>query len=91
MHIKGLVGKRCLERNPKLFPELKNIITVICEVVNHWVSGYKFSTKHINHHRFQFFLCIIFNEFNLSVTNGRSYIVAPSRATYCPSKKRTRE
>ena len=62
--------------------------TFVCGQTNFWVSGYKHSTKHMNNVRFNFFLYIICNEFNIILTQGRVNIFDPLKSIHCPSKKR---
>ena len=88
MHIKGHVGLDCLKFNhPKHFPELSGTNTVVCEQTNFWASGYKHSTKHMNHIRFNFFLYIICNEFNIIMTQGRVNVFEPFKSVHINSKK----
>ena len=64
LHIKGHVA--CLDtHHPDLFPELADINTVVCEQVNFWLSKYKYILKHMNFYRYNFFLYVIFNEYNV--------------------------
>ena len=65
MHIKGHSEQWCLENcHPKLFPELDNVNTVVCEQTNFFVDNYKHILKYMNFLRFNFFLYIVLNEFN---------------------------
>lgn len=72
LHIKGHSQKWCTERcHPDLFPELENVNTVVCEQINFWLGKFKHIMKHMNIYRFNFFLFIILNEYNLIKLNGR--------------------
>ena len=65
MHIKGHVDPWCKANcDPQWFPDLKLINTQVCEQTNYWGNRYKFSLKYMNFLRYNFFLFIIFNEFN---------------------------
>jgi hypothetical protein len=65
LHIQGHVGKWCLDNcHPKLFPELDGYNTQVCEQLNSWLSKFKYILKHMSVYRYNFFLYIIFNEYN---------------------------
>ena len=70
LHITGHKGEDCKKYcHPNLFPEIKSINSVICESVNFKLSGYKYSVKHMNVYRFNFFLfllCDTMNKLNMS-------------------------
>lgn len=72
LHIKGHVGEFCHSHcHPDLFPELKELNTVVCEQKNFWLGRYKYSLKHMNSYRYNFFLYIICDEYNnLNITNS---------------------
>ena len=53
-----------------MFPEIKSINSVICESVNFKLSGYKYSVKHMNVYRFNFFLFLFWDTMNkLNMSN----------------------
>ena len=65
LHIQGHIDEECLNScNPKLFPELKDVNTVVCEQVNYWLRHFKHIVKHMNFYRFNFFLYIILDLYN---------------------------
>ncbi len=78
LHIKGHIGEECKRRNhPNNFPDLDGVVTIICEVINSWASSFKHNTKHMNAIHFNFFLFIIFNEFNKIKSEGRIKLCEP--------------
>ena len=59
------MGKWCLENcHPKLFLELDGYNTQVSEQLNSWLSKFKDSLKYMSVYRYNFFLYIIFNEYN---------------------------
>ena len=79
------------ECDPKLFPELKTVNTVICEQINYWLGKYKFIMKHMNVFRFNFFLYIISNEYNKIKVNGKFNNINVFKLEQTNSKKRKYE
>ena len=73
---------------PDKFPELEEENTVICEQINAWLNDYKHKMKHMNIHRFNFFLYIVLNEYNKIKTEGL-YELFNNQLSKFPSKKRT--
>ena len=72
LHIKGHTEKWCHENcSPYLFLELLDVKTVICEQINSWIGKYRYSMKHMNSHRFNFFLYILLNEYNKLKIDGK--------------------
>ena len=72
LHIQGHTETWCHENcHPRLFPELERINTVVCEQINFWLGGYKHIMKHMNEIRYNFYLYIIFNEYNNIKINGK--------------------
>jgi len=61
LHIKGHIGIDCKKYNhPINFPNLQGVVTVMCEVINSWASGFCHNTKHMNAIRFNFFYSLFF-------------------------------
>jgi hypothetical protein len=72
LHIRGHVGEVCLrECHPKLFPELDDKNTVVCEQANYFAGKYKYNVKHMNFVRYNFYLFIVFNTYNTIKIEGR--------------------
>ena len=66
LHIKNHTNENCHKyNNPYLFDDLININTVVCEETNFWLSRFKYIMKHMNKVRFNFFLYIICNAYNI--------------------------
>lgn len=65
MHIKGHTETWCLENcNPKIFPELDDINTQVCEQTNFWYGLYSSEFKYMNQAHFNFATFILCNERN---------------------------
>ena len=74
MHIKGHTEKWCHDNcHPKLFPQLKDANTMVCEQVNAWLKNYKFIVKYMNAERFNFYLYSLFNEYNKIKLSNKQY------------------
>jgi len=72
LHIQNHTDHNCRETcHPNLFPDLKNINTMVCEQINFWLSKYKFITKHMHITRFHLYIFIILNQYNQIKINGR--------------------
>jgi hypothetical protein len=68
LHIKGHVDPECFSTcHPRLFPELDDNNTVICEQVNYWLGNFKHIVKHMNFYRFNYFLLIILDLYNQAI------------------------
>ncbi len=66
LHIHNHVRADChLYYNANLYDELFKVNTVVCEEINFWLSGFKHCMKHMNATRFNFFLFIIMNTYNI--------------------------
>jgi len=73
MHIKGHTEKWCHDNcHPKLFPQLKDANTMVCEQVNAWLKNYKF-VKNMNAERLNFYLYSLFNEYNKIKLSNKQY------------------
>ena len=89
LHIQGHKENWCLKNcHPKLFPELNDVNTVICEQINYWLGSYKYMMKHMNVNRFNFFLYIILNEYNKLKINGKFNVLNPVPISKTLSTKR---
>ena len=87
LHIMGHTQSWCKDKcHPDLFPDLKNVNTMVCEQINFWLGRYKHILKHMNHSRFNFFLYIILNKYNELKCEG----IYNSTAQIDTSKKRKR-
>ncbi len=47
------------------YDKLFNINTVVCEQTNFWMRRFKYIMKHMNFQRFNFFMYIILNKYNM--------------------------
>ena len=74
MHFRGHVDSWCKQNcNPNDHNELKPINTVICEQINYWLGKYKFPMKCMNQVRYNFFLYIIFSNYNqINLNNNKN-------------------
>ena len=70
-HITGRKGEECLRNcHPNLFPELKNVNTVVVEQINFIFGKYKYSMRHMNNFRYYFFFYICADTHNeMLITN----------------------
>jgi len=76
LHIKGHKENWCLNNcHPDLFPEVKDVNTVICEQINYWLNNFKYILKHMNRERYVFFLSILLREFNTMKLEGKYNIL----------------
>ena len=65
LHIVGHSQTWCKDIcHPDLYPDLKEVNTMICEQINFWLGRFKFIMKHMNQSRFNFFLYLILNQYN---------------------------
>ena len=88
LHIKGHIGIDCKKYNHLInFPNLQGVVTVMCEVINSWASGFCHNTKHMNAIRFNFFLFIIFSEYNKIKLEGKVKICEPFTNGLLKNKK----
>ena len=72
LHIVGHPNVQCQTKfNPNNFPELKETNTVICEQINFILGKFKYIFKHMNFVRFNFFLYIILDAYNLIKIYGK--------------------
>lgn len=89
LHIQGHVGQWCLNNcHPKLFPELDGYNTQVCEQCNSWLSKFKYILKQMSSYRFNFYLYIIFNEYNLIKVNKKFVVHDSSTFDYTKGQKR---
>ena len=65
LHIHNHTRPICKEYSSEKHTELVDINSVVCEETNYWFGGYKHIMKHMNYVRFNFYLYIIFNCYNL--------------------------
>ena len=87
--MKGHTGKKCkLTNNPKLFPELDNINTQICQQINFWLGKFKYILKHKSVYPFNFFLFIIFDMYNQIKLEGIIDIADCIHFEKCDATKR---
>ncbi len=92
LHITGHTDHNCRKScHPDLFPDLKEINTVVVEQINFWVGRYKYMTKHMNYFRFNFFLFILFNQYNTLAAEGRFSLVEKLPETKQAIKRNIRE
>jgi len=71
LHIQGHKGNCLKTYHPKLFSQLDEANTIVCEQMNYRFGRYKFIMKHMNGDRFNFFTYIILNELNKITCEGR--------------------
>jgi len=76
LHITGHTDHNCRATcHPDLFNDLKPINTVVVEQINFWVGPFKYMTKHMNYYRYNFFLYIVFDQYNTLLLDGRFSLV----------------
>ena len=56
--------------HPRLYLEINNCNSMICEQRNYWIRGFKHSVKHMNQYRFNFFFYISFDYYNEIKSKG---------------------
>jgi hypothetical protein len=72
LHLKNHVDPECHKNfDANNYDELFNINTVVCEQTNFWMSRFKYIMKHMNFHRFNFFMYIILNKYNMEKLDQR--------------------
>ena len=93
LHVQGHVESCKSVYHPKLYPELDNCNSMICEQRNFWISKYKHIVKHMNQYHFIFFLYCQFDYYNEIKCEGIINIASTSNfSTYCsdPQKRKFR-
>jgi len=70
LHVQGHVEGCQKIYHPRLYPDINNCNSMICEQRNYWISGFKHSVKHMNQYRFNFFFYISFDYYNEIKSKG---------------------
>ena len=76
LHIQGHKDPYCLANcHPKLFEDVNEVNTVVCEQINYWIGQYKYIMKHMSYYRYNFFLFLLLSEYNLIKLDGRFSLI----------------
>ena len=92
LHIVGHSQTWCKDIcHPDLYPDLKEVNTMICEQINFWLGRFKFIMKHMNQSRFNFFLYLILNQYNKLKSEDRFNTTAKFQFVKTKAQKRKAE
>jgi len=88
LHIQGHVDEWCrINCDPIWYPQILAANTVVCEQINYWIGKYKYIMKHMNSDRYNFYMYILFNEYNKLKVNGKYYTVQKQIPAQYPKKR----
>jgi hypothetical protein len=92
LHIQGHVDHRCLQEcHPNKFQDLEEVNTVIVEQINFWFGRYKYILKHMNMYRYNFFLFILFDQYNTLAQDGKFSLIETVAIEKSDAVKRKRD